>query len=46
MADQPEPTRLTEEQARAGATPRVTRYVLVVSLALVVAIFAAMLLLR
>jgi len=39
MADQNEPTHVTGEQARAGATPHMTRYILGVSLVLVIAIF-------
>jgi hypothetical protein len=40
-----EPTEhVTTTQARAGSTPHVTRYVLVVGLLLVVAIFAVILL--
>lgn len=39
MAKQPE-THLSGQEARSGATPHVTRYVLGVSLALIVVIFA------
>ncbi len=41
--DNPEPpTRLSGEEARAGATPHMTRYILPISLALVIVIFAIM----
>jgi hypothetical protein len=42
MADEPETLNKTE--ARAGATPHVTRYVLMISLVLIVVAFAALLL--
>ena len=35
---------LTKEEARAGATPQVTRYVLSISLLLIVILFAGLLL--
>ena len=38
--DQPE--RLNSTEARAGTTPHVTRYVLVISLVLIVVAFAAL----
>lgn len=38
-----EEIRLTKREARAGITPRVTRYMLAVSLALVVVLFAGLL---
>ncbi|HZB69410.1 MAG TPA: hypothetical protein VE403_03505 [Sphingomicrobium sp.] len=41
MADEQE--HVTTTEARAGATPHMTRYVLVVGLALVIAIFAIIL---
>ena len=41
MAD--EPTHLRKTEARAGSTPGVTRYVLSISLALVVILFAILL---
>lgn len=41
--DMDEPERLNATDARAGATPGVTRYVLAISLVLIVAAFAAML---
>jgi hypothetical protein len=44
MADPHEPTHLTGEDARSGATPHMTRYVLGISLVLVIAIFAFLLL--
>ena len=40
MADSNEQTHLTGEQARAGATPHMTRYILGVSLVLVILLFA------
>ncbi|MCM8730690.1 hypothetical protein ACFO8O_06870 [Hephaestia sp. GCM10023244] len=40
MADQNDPIHLDGEQARAGATPHVTRYVLGISLVLLIAIYA------
>ena len=41
--DSPEkPTRLSGEEARAGATPHMTRYILPISLALVIIIFAVL----
>ena len=45
MANENGPTELSTDAARAGSTPGVTRYVLAVSLILVIAIFAAILLL-
>jgi hypothetical protein len=44
MADPNETVHVTTIEARAGATPGVTRYVLGVSLVLVIAIFAFLLL--
>jgi hypothetical protein len=44
MADPNEPTHLTGEDARSGATPHMTRYILGISLVLVIAIFAFLLL--
>ena len=38
-----EPERLNATEARAGATPHVVRYVLVISLILIVVAFAALL---
>jgi hypothetical protein len=40
MADPNEPVELNTDQARAGATPHMTRYILPISLVLVIAIFA------
>jgi len=40
MADPNEPIRVDGEDARAGATPHMTRYILAISLVLVIAIFA------
>lgn len=39
MADPNERIHISTEDARAGATPHMTRYILVISLVLVVAIF-------
>ena len=44
MADPEEQTHLTGEQARSGATPHMTRYILGISLVLVIVIFAFLLL--
>lgn len=44
MADQNEPVHVTTTEARAGSTPGVTRYVLGVSLVLIIAIFAFLIL--
>lgn len=40
MADPNEQTHIDTDRARAGATPHMTRYILPISLALVIAIFA------
>ena len=40
-----EPTHIDTDRARAGATPHMTRYILTVSLVLIVAIYAIFLLL-
>ena len=40
MADDDEPIHLDAEDARAAATPHVTRYVLGISLILIIAIYA------
>lgn len=45
MADEEE-IHLSTEEARGGTTPGVTRYVLAISLTLVVVLFAAILILR
>ncbi len=44
MANPDEPTHLTGERARAGATPHMTRYILGISLVLVIVIFGILLL--
>lgn len=44
MADNNERIHLDAEEARAGSTPGMTRYILLASLILVIAIFAALLL--
>jgi hypothetical protein len=44
MAEQDEPASLSTERARAGTTPGVTRYVLIISTLLVIVIFAVILL--
>ena len=46
MVDPNEPTHIDTERARAGATPHMTRYILTVSLVLIVIIYAVYLLLR
>lgn len=46
MVDNDPPPHLSTEEARAGATPHVTRYVLGISLLLVIVIFAWLLLAR
>ena len=46
MVDPNEPLHIDTERARAGATPHMTRYILAVSLVLIVLIYAAYLLLR
>jgi hypothetical protein len=40
MADPNEQVHLDTDRARAGSTPHMTRYILPISLALVIAIFA------
>lgn len=40
MVDPKEQMHVAGEDARAGATPHMTRYILVISLVLVIAIFA------
>jgi len=40
MAEENEPTHIDSDRARAGATPGVMRYVLVISLLLIVVIYA------
>ncbi|KQM48251.1 regulator [Sphingomonas sp. Leaf230] len=39
MADPNEPIHIDTEDARAGATPHMTRYILAISLVLVIVIF-------
>ncbi len=46
MAQDNEQVEVTTEEARAGATPHMTRYILGISLVLVVIIFAFLLLAR
>jgi len=46
MADENEQVHLDGQDARAGATPHMTRYILAISLVLVVVLFAAIILLR
>jgi len=46
MSDPDESVHLTGQNARAGATPHMTRYILVASLALVVLAFVLVWLLR
>ena len=45
MADQNEPQHISTNDVRAGATPHMTRYILPISLGLVIIIFAVYLLL-
>lgn len=45
MAEQNEPRHISTNDARAGATPHMTRYILPISLGLVIIIFAVYLLL-
>ena len=40
MADEDEPTHIEAEEARAGATPHMTRYILGISLVLIIVIYA------
>ena len=42
MTDQTNQPHISGEKARAGATPRVTRYVLAASMILIIAIFAVL----
>ncbi|WP_375287927.1 hypothetical protein [Sphingomonas sp.] len=44
MADPNNRVHLETDEARAGATPRMTRYILAISLVLVVVVFALLLL--
>lgn len=43
MANDPDPIHVDGEDARAGATPHITRYVLAISLILVIVIFGILL---
>ena len=43
MVDPNEQTQLTGDEARSGATPHMTRYILGISLALVIIVFAFLL---
>lgn len=45
MADQNEPQHISTTEARAGATPHMTRYVLGIGLVAIIVIFAIFLLL-
>ncbi len=45
MADQNEPQHISTEDARAGATPHMTRYILAISLVAIIVIYAVYLLL-
>jgi len=42
MADPEHPIHLSKEEARAGSTPHMTRYILPISLVLVIVIFAVL----
>ncbi|MBA4763506.1 hypothetical protein [Sphingomonas sp.] len=44
MADQNDPLHIETDRARAGATPHMTRYILAISLTLIIVIFAVFLL--
>ncbi|WP_197421870.1 MULTISPECIES: hypothetical protein [unclassified Sphingomonas] len=44
MADQNDPLHIETDRVRAGATPHMTRYILAISLTLVIVIFAIFLL--
>lgn len=44
MADQNDPLHIETDRARAGATPHMTRYILAISLTLIIVIFAIFLL--
>ena len=45
MTDQNEETHITGTEARGGSTPGMTRYILAISLVLIIVIFAGLLLL-
>ncbi|WP_374138446.1 MULTISPECIES: hypothetical protein [unclassified Sphingomonas] len=42
MTEPETPIHISEEDARAGATPHVVRYVLAISMALIIIVFAVM----
>jgi hypothetical protein len=44
MANPDDRTELSTDEARAGATPGMTRYILAISLVLIIVIFAVMIL--
>ena len=44
MADQNDPLHIETDRVRAGATPHMTRYILAISLTLIIVIFAVYLL--
>ena len=44
MADENEPIHVDAERARAGATPHMTRYILGVSLVLIIVVYAILVL--
>ncbi|WP_422057066.1 hypothetical protein [Sphingomonas sp.] len=44
MADQNDPLHIETDRVRAGATPHMTRYILAISLTLIIVIFAIFLL--
>ena len=46
MVDSNEQVEVTTDEARAGSTPGMTRYILAFSLVLIVVIFAALVLMR
>jgi flagellar biogenesis protein FliO len=46
MADQNDQVEVTTNEARAGSTPRMTRYILAISLVLIIVIFAILLFAR
>ncbi|WP_179187237.1 hypothetical protein [Sphingomonas sp. TZW2008] len=46
MANENERVEVTTDEARAGSTPHMTRYILPISLILVIVIFAALLFAR
>ena len=46
MADHNDQVEVTTNEARAGSTPRMTRYILAISLVLIIVIFAILLFAR